>query len=428
MSDWIFSFIITMVLVFLTSFILYQKRSLLSPSVIFGFWVSLSLLVCLMMLPDANYYPLAFLWYVFSILIFYMGEVIGSHLIYKPNKPNKPNKLQSNLRYLAKLTLVFSLLGCLSVLIVMVKNGVSFMSLFSIDELIVVARSESLARYEDAAYRIPTTALIATVFMYLGNLLGGFLYATSSQARYSAIAIIALLPNILIGLVLTTRAGLFLGLILWASAFLSAKVIMDHGRVNFLNKKKLFLVFFSSIATIGLLGLFRVLRSGDMGNFNLEYFQYITNKLFSIIYASIPAFNMWFEDIVNGKGYELTYGAITFGGFLSIFGVPRQKFESVYIGGWYPETTIHSIFGALSSDFSLFGSLIFLLFFGIVSGYIFKLARLGSSRAALLLTPIYAYLIGFLINSPWKFNNINLAIVVYILIVATMLRKGNSRV
>ncbi|TWX72953.1 O-antigen polymerase [Colwellia sp. C1TZA3] len=421
--EWILSFLFVVVLILMACMFFYQKRSLLSPSVLFATWLSISLLISLFFLPKANYYSGAFLWYVICLFVFYIGESLGSTLAGTLNfKQQSIQKIHSNLNYLSRVAMISSIIGSMSVFVLMGTYGTSFFSLFDVEKLISISRDYSLKRYEDPSYRTPTSVLILIVFMYLGNLIGGYIFALSNN--YTKICLGTLIPNILVGLILTTRAAIFLGVILWTSAFLSAKVASHHGKVDFLNLKKIFVSIILTLGGIILLGISRTLRSGKIDNFNTDYFMMVTGKLFSIIFASIPSFSMWFKSHINGALSDLTYGAITFGGFLSIFGIKKQKFGSVDIGGGYPETTIHSIFGALAKDFTLYGTLLFFLIFGASAGYIFKLARNGSFKASILLVPIYLYLLGFLVNSPWKFNNINLAILLFLLLFLGLKEKG----
>lgn len=418
---WIGSLLLSFILLGTSIAIKIHRRSWLAPSAYFGGIVSISLIFTLFILPNAHYNLYAFAWYLISIIVFWSGDITGnkiSQLVIKNNRLTQEYRSATfNTEYFNKITILCTTLGSLSIIVVIYKDGGSLTSLLNIDTLISVARENSLERYEDRSHKEPLLSLILMIFTFLGNLLGGFIFALSNTKKAYRIAFLTFLPNFLAGLILTTRASLLVGLILFLSSFICAKISTDYGRVTFIDKKSIIKLLLNALFLVSSLVVFRTLRSGKLDNFNYEYIGNTLSNIFSLVFGSIPAFSVWFNKITEEGLSGLTLGSISFSGPLSLFGVERNAFPSSYFGGGYPETTIHSIFGALISDFSFFGALWFFFIIGTIAGFLFTLAKNNNLRYGMLLVPVYIYLSGFLINSTLRFNNVNLAIVLFIMLI-----------
>jgi len=155
----------------------------------------------------------------------------------------------------------------------------------------------------------------------------------------------------------------------------------------------------------------RVLRSGDVSNFSIEYFSFATEKVLSLLVLSFSAFSVWFENVFWIGNLERTHGSIIFGGIASWFGVSRSKFDAVSLGDNLPETTIHGLFAAILSDFGLINGIVFISLFGLMSGLGYVLVRKGYLAAFFMLITSYFFTLGMIVNSVIKFNNVNAAIV-----------------
>lgn len=364
------------------------------------------------------------------MIIFYSGSLCGSMsatLVANDKSGIEILRLKGggarSLRRVVSMATFCSLLGLFSTLVLVCSSGNNLGAVFTVENLITIARMYSVSRYTDPSYREPALSIILTVFIYIGNLLGGYIYAASQKRSYNFIALLTLLPNIFVGLVLTTRASLLFGLILWTSSFLSKKVSLDFGKVKFFHKKNVIAIVGISILIITLMITFRTFRSGKIENFNVLYLQDTLVGLFACIFGSISAFNILFNQGIAHGFNEPAFGAFSFSGPLNLLGIERQSFLEVDIGGGYASTTIHSIFGALIMDYSLVGSLLFFFLLGAVSGVLFKMARKGNQTYGIMLTPIYIYILGSLSNSALKFNNMNLAIVIFIGYFVFFIRK-----
>jgi oligosaccharide repeat unit polymerase len=339
-----------------------------------------------------------------------LGSLLVSNLReVSPDVIKRKAKLANSDQFLKLITRVCILISLGGIFYLLHHAGYSPFVSNPLVEFINVARKYALLRYEDSNYREPFLALFSTIFMYLGNILAGvsFCIDSNSRSKFKSV-LLPLLPNILFSLVLTSRAGIFIGIMLFLSSYLSMAVYFKI-RVNILPIVRKGIFYFCILIVV--IWVPRVLRSGDVSNFSIEYFSFATEKVLSLLVLSFSAFSVWFENVFWIGNLERTHGSIIFGGIASWFGVSRSKFDAVSLGDNLPETTIHGLFAAILSDFGLINGIVFISLFGLMSGLGYVLVRKGYLAAFFMLITSYFFTLGMIVNSVIKFNNVNAAIV-----------------
>jgi len=424
-GNWLLLFIIGLLLLAFALFARVQQGSWLAPGAFFALYWAVFVLLTLIIAPDFDVRPEGLLWILFSVFAVYIGSVIGlGKMLFKtvPSSERQTKiknlstyrKSNLNFPWLKQLVFLCSILGFGGVIILVLSAGFDISSLFSIESISKMGREYSIARYSNLTYREPELAVFLCIFVYLGALFGGVLFAKSSSKRDRLIALFPFIPAMGYMLILTTRASVYFTFIIWLSAYLAAYATITKGIISLFTRRNIVLILGFALL------IFAIFTGALMSRYAVTIIS--TDSLFNIwhqlrvdIFGSGTAFTQWFayhwqDNILPSFGiFTFTRPLIMIG--MNQFHLPVTLAE---IGGF--STNIFTLFYSLIMDFTLIGSIFILFVVGILGGRAFCQVIQGRYRCIYLLILMLFYvftLCGF-VGSLFSYTTILLAWIAFI--------------
>ena len=249
--------------------------------------------------------------------------------------------------------------------------------------------------------------VLGTMFTYLGPLLGGLrIFA----ARYIWFFVVTIAPSILTMVTQSTKLVLLVSLCFYFSGVLVAKIYAQKFK---LPKKYTIIKLFIGIA---ILSPFIIISFvSRMGEFD---YNNISNIAAPLLYAmasytmgQIYAFSDFFSFAIDAYSQSTykndfgAFGAFTFASIFDMLGIgkvfpPGMYDESAWYGDVF-ETNIFTFFRGLIYDFGIFGSLIFMFVFGVISNIVMWriLSRNHANLAIAILVAICVFIfMGYLFS------------------------------
>lgn len=317
--------------------------------------------------------------------IFLVGGIIGSHQSGKLNQPNKKIiSLDFKVRYVSSMLILGIGFGYVAVAIILYTQGISISSLTNIDMLATTAHEFSVARYEDS-YRMPALARLMLSVNYVSVAISGIIVGAGNSFYWNKrggvrkiLLFMPLTPQIILSIIMTTRAQVLYEMIVWGSFFIAAAIFSkDTGIHKLMQFKKLALlilvVFFVFVMFVSL----QFLRGGIT---DFSRIWEILEHLRKWPFGSIAGFAIWFDS--NAKISNLSFGAYTFAGLFDLVGIKSRE-TGLYIdyvdlgGGAYGN--IYTAFRGLFEDFGIIGAYISLLVAGIIFGFCYESTKRTSN-------------------------------------------------
>lgn len=434
--------IISLLLEFLLILFALLNRSVMgtwfAPGAFFALTWSAYILLPLILMPDYNVHPAGIVGIIYAVAIVSFGSLMGTgrflrkyahlYLKIKEISPFSCKAIGLDLNIFSRLTILFSMFGAGSVIVLLFSSGRSISSIFSLNIISEIGREYSVARYTDVTYREPGLSIFLTIFIFSSAFLGGALYKVAITKKQSLIALIPLIIAALHGLMLTTRASIFFTGIIWIGSYFSMKVAINRINAPLFTWKNIILSGCTSILLIGSYIFLQSLRWG-IGNLidiiNIENIYQALPMLSSAFLGSPVLFSQWFaehwqDNIIPTLGIYTTpvikYLAIN----------TESRFESTQIGiKAGDESTVFTLFRDMSEDYTIPGAILLLFIIGFIGGVAFR--RLLQERIKYLpvLAAFYCITISSLTGFLFRYTTTLSALFIFVLYV-TFIFKPRS--
>lgn len=395
-------------------------KNIYKPRVFFPFIWFLLLAGVTIITPTFKMNPISIIWIQISCLSVVLGASIVKD---KKNKINIVIIKKTMIEKTVKIVIFCLILGTLAPIISIYEAGYSISSITDFESLSKVGIYYSSRRYTESGYREPILHTLFSVFIYLGGFLGGFLFVYAKGKNFRVIlSFLTLIPALLVTLILTTKASFLFTGSFWLASYVSTMIFKHRGKIPRLKIKQILL--FGVLGAIALIvySAGHLLRTGDI----LYGLKTLYASITTAFLGSISAFSMWFSDNNTDIFIPIGFGSRIFAGPFGIFlNMELPRFESVVVGTGmlYEETTIHTLFREAIYDYSLFGSLLFFLLLGLLGRISYQKVTQGNLIWMGILTTYYSFTIISFIGSPFKYNTIILASVLYVLFLFFVSKK-----
>lgn len=427
MDNWILSLIVASFVLGLALFARAEQGSWFAPGAFFGLLWTFYLLVPLFMVHNADVRP-GGIWGIFAGVSFvYMGSVVGlgrirtrSSARFSLTRPTSRDRSLQHVRCqmpaLALLTILGSSLGILGVLALLWGEGYSVTGFSSFENLVLVSRHFSVARYLQGSVE-PFVVRLLLVPMYAACLFGGALFAQKRTGAYFWLAFTPFLPGFLFAILLTTRATLLLEGVLWTSSYIAVSLLRKRRPHRLLNLRFVCFVLLVG-STLGSLSiLLLMLRYGEPWD---TAKMFLWARVQADIAGHLSAFSQWFESSLLSES-QLSLGAFTFAGLFELTGL-RDR-----VPGLYPElvdvvsdesgstSNIYTAFRGLIQDFGLPGGSVALFLIGLAAGIAYRRVCTGSVIHLVLLVGFYSFALWSHFGSIAVYNSPVMALGMFLL-------------
>lgn len=411
---WILSLIPTILLFILACLARSQFRSWLAPGAFFTLYWTGGLLIPLTITADFYFWPGAAWFILLFAAILYIGSVIGWTIGHHLRRSSYyREKAHTYHLFLGKpILILFTMLGGLSIPLILQDQGYSIMALFHLELLAQVAREFSVLRYMEF-YEPPFSARFLTTFTYAGALFGGLWFALDTPRHNRLWGLLPFGPALLQTLILTTRSSFLFPFELFTAVYLSMLVLLHkHPRLvswKFIRRA----VLIACIGSVVFLSA-QVLRDrltwDDIG--------IALTKFRASTFGSPAAFSRWLE--YGWQHDQPAWGAFTFAGLFDWLGI-RQRVQGLYSEVVYlsaaqiqtESSNIYTAFRSLIEDFTLPGAMIIVAITGCVASFAYRRVFAGESAWLPILVLFYAFVLHSFITSFLTYNSLLLAWVLF---------------
>jgi len=385
-----------------------QDQSWTSPSSIFALIWAAYIPTLLFFVDDAQVYVKGMIWILVSVLAVAAGSAIAGTI--SPGFASKSVVASPRTAsLLTKLTVIGIFVGLLDAGWLFVARGVALGDIFSFKALMLVSAANRGEAYA-GELETPVFERVAFTMIYLGTLYGGVLFKLSKRRSDKVIAIFALLVLILINTLHGSRFGSIYGGAFWLSAYLAATVALAN---PVRNTGSAFLIRFA-LAGILIVFVFSILTM------TVRYELFADNPaarvgwayMLSDPFGFIAAFGVWFNESGMHDSAPM-YGARVFRRIAGLWGKSYPLYGPVDVG--FNASNVYTIFRELIDDFTLWGSLEMLLFYGFAARMVFWRTTLRVSRVGLPLLAI-AYIFAFtgVASSAFAYTTITAALIMFV--------------
>jgi oligosaccharide repeat unit polymerase len=385
-----------------------QDRSWTSPSSIFALIWAAYVPTLLFFVPDAQPYVKGMVWILVSVAAVALGSAIAGMI--SPRLATKSVIASpKTASLLAKLTMVGIIVGLMDAGWLFVVRGVALQDVFSFKALMLVSAANRGEAYA-GELETPVFERIAFTLIYLGTLYGGVLFRLTNRRSQKVLAISALLVLILINTLHGSRFGSIYGGAFWLSAYLAATVALSDPLrstgSSFLLRFALagvLIVFVFSMLTMTV--RYEVFADNPAARVGWAY-------MLSDPFGFVAAFGLWFNDSGMHASAPM-YGARVFRRIAGLWGKSYPLYDAIDVG--FNASNVFTIFRELIDDFTLWGSLEMLLFYGFAARFVFWRTTLRTSRLGLpLLAITYIFAFTGVASSAFAYTTITTALLLFV--------------
>jgi oligosaccharide repeat unit polymerase len=381
-TNWALALVIELLLVGQAWFGTVRFRSWLAPG---AFWATMwaaFVAMSLIFAPDYKIWP-GVVWFFLMNGMLLMGAALSGGSAKRPARHLR--RRQPSIRALRWGILICAVLGMLGVEILLRSAGEGLLSLANPEAVALTGLVFSTLRYGVLRYREPSSYITLTVLIYLGGSLSGVLFGLSRRRLDRLISWVILVPALLIGISLTTRAPILLVGINWVSAYLATGIWnSERGwrlRLGLGTATRVSVIAAGLVVVyVGLAALRggATLRVRARANGEVQFG--LSNAKAAYI-GSMAAFSGWF-----GRSWDTvptpTLGERTFASAYQWL-YPNKPFgrfdeEQVSPDPDAPTTNVCTIYRVLGEDFTLPGSALLILLLGIFGGWAYESVRQGA--------------------------------------------------
>lgn len=364
------------------------------------------------------------LWIAVSILVFAVGERIGTDYAAKKYKVRRQTAncvSEAQISRLSKILVLIILLALLSRLLFLYVNGYGLSVFFSIEKFMAMNTELAYARYHGLTVTNSLITLLSS-FCYVAPLCGGYLlmYA-GKKKRIIFLCILSLLPILLGMLTENTKSGVIDSAILFIIGLITAFMTLRKHSPK-LKFKHIAIIIFLALILFALLFISMCVRIGD---FSSETINIVKEKFIVYAFGSVEAFDVWLSDYYTYESYG--FGVNTFMAPFNLLGIVTRA-HGVY--GFLPgvSSNVFSAFRGVILDFGVVGGLLFMFILGVVGGVVYvKIRRCGSVGAQLIYAALLFFLIRSFLISPWIYSSFWVTFVVFLGFIYLALKRPRKK-
>lgn len=403
MADKLLAIFLSLLIFMQASIIRRMVGTWMFPACLFGLFWFLLTFIPLVLVFEAPVDPIAVGYILLSCLFFSASAFIVDW--------RGPYKIRRAKNYRADFGNVFirksfygiTIFAFICLMINTLAQGISLGDI--IFNIMETANSYISRRYSDEL-NVTIFGRLSVVFTYTAAVLGGLYYADRpNDARGSMVILFSLAPSAAVMVIQGAKGALFLSLAYFISGILIVK-ILNNDRDLF-KTGNFTIIFKYSLIVIPIVVLSFLVRDPSTSGEIEAIKTGLTRGLLSYSSAHMYAFADWFSHFLYNKStlnYVDDFNAGGFHTFISVFKffgsdkyIPEGYYEEYYQYKDVIQSNIYTIFRGLIYDFGLFGSLFFMLGFGVFSHASFL--QLLISKNPVVSIAIFTHFIGFVYTS-----------------------------
>ncbi|WP_090143106.1 O-antigen polymerase [Limnohabitans sp. DM1] len=378
--------------------------SWLIPACLYGLFWFVYTAIPLIAAPGAEVNPLGIGYILLSCILF---SITACAFDWKAAQyTNRLHTVKSN--YRSKfLKRAFLLIGALAILATTINWGLQGISYYDILFNLLDTSGEYMSKRYSGDLERNIAAQASIVLTYPTAILGGVLYGAKPKTESGIyLILVSIASSVLMMLVEAAKGTLFLTLVLFWGGMLLSKI--NNGRFVPIVEPRLIVRALIWIPVI----IFVTAVSFIARGIDTESgYLFILDKLhyYFLSYSSghLYAFADWFASITTGGG-SMAYASITdsngFYTFMSLFNLfgttkvaPPGVYDDYYYLGELLQTNIYTHYRGLILDFGIIGSLLVMIFAGIISHLMYFLLIIH--RRPWLSAAFYVHLLGYIYSS-----------------------------
>ncbi len=368
-------------------------------------------------------------WAVLALIAFFAcGAVLMQFASYAQHEdaPVQREQHRVNTSRLLTVTLIFSSLSAYAVPGVLLYAGFGLGDLLRLADpayLQVIAGVMSNLRYGELADE-PLPVRAALGFLYVASLLSGVLAASGATRWQRSAAFAAPLVGVFYTLVTTSKTPLMMALFLFASSWLAEQVRRAPQAKPSLPSTVILPTVLVGVALASYVYFLILVRAG-----NYQSTQATSEGFRTYFLSHLATLAAWLdrESILPSP---LGWGQFSFSGALGRLGL-AERTQGIYREVRMPLTgdltNLFSAFRGLLQDFGAAGSTLLLAALGARSQASYDATRHGSYKAARTMALVYFTALLSFLYSPFIFNNIIAAWVIYWIAIPFLYVPSNAR-
>lgn len=408
--------IIILICIFLIILCYFIEKDRFSPASIYN-TIFITLILCAYIFISKNYIwnGEGIYWMLASCFIFTIGSIIAKKIPIKAGHSLRRSEI-SNVSW--GMMILFILLGLIKCWYEISSSGFD-LSIFTDFSLLLDANATMANNRYFNDQSINMIVQILNVFVYVAPLCGGYSFNLGYKKIHKIICISSFIPIIISVVFTNAKAGFIAAIMLFFIGLLTAS-LYNHKQSLKLNKSLIMKLFLTFIFVLFLVYISFVLRIGE---FTIEAFSIINDKIIVYAFGSIHAFDTWYSNFF--EVVQLGLGKYTFLSIADLLGIAER------VSGVYPmiagsPSNVFTSFRSLIEDFGPTLSLIVMLFFSTCMNYVHLRLQLSNKRMLVLQT-VYAmglfYIFYAFIISAWAYTSFILIFPVFFLyLLATNLK------
>ena len=377
-------------------------RSWVTPAALFALIWAFYTPTVLFFVPSAQPFIRGAVWITLSVAVVALGAVIAAMLLPPPRgfSPRRPGVRA--LPVLRKMIWLSVIAGLVESVILFLERGVTTVRLATLMAVSAANRGDNYAGEAETGLLERLTIIV----LYLGALYGGTLFRLSGEKRDRILGVAGLIALVLINTLHGSRFGSIYGGGFWLSAYLATHVALSDP-VEGVKSQFLFRFGITGVAIV--LG-FSIITMGIRyqmwsGADNTVGWWYI----FSDPFGFVAAFCRWFNDY-HYAAPEL--GARMFRRIPGLWGRDYPLYLPIDVG--FNSSNVFTVFRELIDDFTPFGALEFLLFYGFAARIAFWAAMRNNRVAVPFLAICYGFALTSVASSAFAYTTILAAMLIFV--------------
>ena len=398
-------------IILLCLFIKILRIKLLSPEGLFAFiWIVMILGGIFFLSEKYSFTYLGVYWMLFSVFCFCIFSKLG-YWIYNKNNGvafHTPLKTKEMPNIPWKMNIIFIGFSFMSLLYVMLQNGISFNSFGNLSTLQMVSHTLSVKRYSGEE----ATSLIGQVlnsFNYVSPLCCGYSYNFASSKKEKLICISCIIPVLLSMFLTSAKSGFISFVILFFIGFFISYIYI-HSEIPRIRFRYILIGIVGG--TIALL-LFYFSFYLRIGNTDSNVYDIISDKLMIYAFGHIQGFDIWFSNNRMSLS-NLGLGINTFLAISSRLGL-AEKVAGVYGFEAGTCTNVYSYFRGLIEDYGALFSLVIIIMLSVISSYNCNKIKYSNRKNVLnqWVLSIVLFSIFYVYISPWIYTSFYFAFILF---------------
>jgi oligosaccharide repeat unit polymerase len=347
-------------------------------------------------------------WILASVAVAWIGSAIAG-VLFPPVRVRKVAPSPRAVAILKQLVRWPIAIGLADAVWLFAQRGFSLRDLFSFTAIMLVSSANRGEAYAGES-GTPILERFAFTAMYLGALYGGVLFRLSKERRDKLLAFSTLLVLILINTLHGSRFGSIYGGAFWLSAYLAAHVALSDPKKGvgsgFLLRFAMAGVVIVFVFSVVTMMVRYTIFSGE--NANPVAWSYMLVDPFGFV----AAFGAWFGQSGMHPDGPL-FGARVFRRIALMWGKEYPLYDAVDVG--FTTSNVFTVFRELIEDFTLWGSLELLLFYGFLGRVAFWATMREHSRTAIpLLAVVYILAFTSVATSAFAYTTIAAAALLFV--------------